>query len=952
MVRSSSPPTAASRPSAPSRRQAPAGRPGGPAAAPPAPAAAAGSSTSLAGELRQRDEAGLLALLRGRPDLVHPVPTDLAHLSMRATTKVSVARAVDRLDRWTLQVLETVLALPNRTSVDAVRAALTARAADAPATAPEVTPGQVDAAVERLRGQALLWGAAGDLQVVRAVPEVLGPFPAGLAGSVRALLPGYPPARVAALAEALGLTTTGDPVADAAGISGVLSDGDRCRGLVDDAVAAAGPGVPAVLERLTWGPPTGRLDAADRAVDLATASTPVDALLARGLLVATDPRTVALPLEVALVLRGGATFRSPSPLPPPADRDPTAAAGTADADGRPADAVPDGPAAADGEGAGAGAKRRAPTAAARRKAEAARVERSDAAGTGTVLDVLRLVDALAVSWEAHPPALLRSGGVGTRDIRRLAATLGVPETTAVLLIEVAGAAGLVNADDDGWLPTAGYDVWGRGEPAARWERLARAWLDMPRAPGMVGQHDSRDKVVAPLGAEAESTLSAEVRRAVLAALADLPPGTAVAGPEAVVADVAWRLPRRGGRLRDDLARWALAEAAALGVTGAGALTGYARLLLSTPDPDGDARSSDGRAELAVPAGGEVARTLHTRLPEPVDTVVLQADLTAVAPGMLRREVAAELAAFADVESAGAGTVYRFSTASIRRGLDAGRSADGIAAFLAAHSSTPVPQPLSYLVSDVARTHGSTRVGVASAYVRCAEETALTTLVGDRRVAGLHLRVLAPTVAVTDAPVDLVLERLRTSGYAPAAEGPDGAVVVGSGEVARAPVPVRRPVTVLGDRAPDERMLAAAASALLAGDRAVRARPRGMLPPSSSDGGASVDAVAVLRRALEVPPEAPAPAVPPEDDEDAADRPRRSGPVARTPFGRRPEPRRAVWIGYTDSTGTVGERIVEPVRIDGGVLTAVDRRDAKIRTFALHRITAAALLDEPGPVAAP
>ena len=506
--------------------------------------------SSLAGELRSRDESGLVALLRSRPDLVHPVPTDLAHLSMRATTRASVARAVDRLDRWTLQVLETVLALTTPTSAEAVRRALTARAPGTPADQPPVDPAVVDVALDRLRELALVWGADADIQVVRAVPEVLGPFPAGLAGSVRALLPAYPPARIAALAEALGLTTSGDPVADAAAIAGQLGDAARCAELIDAAVRAAGPGVSAVLERLTWGPPAGRVDDADRAVTLQDATTPVDALLARSLLVATDPRTVTLPLEVALHLRGGAAFRHPAPQPPPADVAPAAAGPAPDVAGDPAGATDDvpattpAPATARSAAPARAARAKGPTAAARRRALDDRVARVDSLGTGTALEVLRLVDALAVSWEAHPPALLRSGGVGTRDIKRLAATLAVPETTAVLLIEVAGAAGLVNADDDGWLPTAAYDLWGRADPASRWENLARAWLDMSRAPGMVGQHDSRDKVVAPLGAEAESSLAAEVRRGVLIALAGLEPGVGAASPEAVVADLAWRLPRR------------------------------------------------------------------------------------------------------------------------------------------------------------------------------------------------------------------------------------------------------------------------------------------------------------------------------------------------------------------------------------------------------------------------
>ncbi|NEC50156.1 helicase-associated domain-containing protein, partial [Actinospica acidiphila] len=89
----------------------------------------------------------------------------------------------------------------------------------------------------------------------------------------------------------------------------------------------------------------------------------------------------------------------------------------------------------------------------------------------------------------------------------------------------------------------------------------------------------------------------------------------------------------------------------------------------------------------------------------LDHVLLQADLTAVAPGPLERPLADMLGVLADVESKGGATVYRFTPASVRRALDAGRSAADLHAFLAAHSRTPVPQPLAYLVDDVARRHG-------------------------------------------------------------------------------------------------------------------------------------------------------------------------------------------------------------------------------------------------------
>ena len=136
----------------------------------------------------------------------------------------------------------------------------------------------------------------------------------------------------------------------------------------------------------------------------------------------------------------------------------------------------------------------------------------------------------------------------------------------------------------------------------------------------------------------------------------------------------------------------LAEAELLGLTGRGALTSYGRALLA------------GGAEPAV------ATVLADRLPAPVDHVLVQADLTVVAPGPLEVELAREMALVADVESAGAATVYRVTEATVRRALDAGRSAAELHELFRSRSRTPVPQALTYLVDDVARRHGALRAG--------------------------------------------------------------------------------------------------------------------------------------------------------------------------------------------------------------------------------------------------
>ena len=72
-----------------------------------------GRPRSLADDLRARDDAALAALLRARPDLLNPVPSDVAALAARATSRPSVQRALDQLDLFTMQVVEVLCALPD-----------------------------------------------------------------------------------------------------------------------------------------------------------------------------------------------------------------------------------------------------------------------------------------------------------------------------------------------------------------------------------------------------------------------------------------------------------------------------------------------------------------------------------------------------------------------------------------------------------------------------------------------------------------------------------------------------------------------------------------------------------------------------------------------------------------------------------------------------------------------
>ncbi|MEO5743558.1 MAG: hypothetical protein ABIQ53_03070, partial [Terracoccus sp.] len=64
---------------------------------------------SLADDIRGRSDSELTDLVLARPDLARPSPADLTSLAARASTRASVQRAVEALDRGHLQVLEALV---------------------------------------------------------------------------------------------------------------------------------------------------------------------------------------------------------------------------------------------------------------------------------------------------------------------------------------------------------------------------------------------------------------------------------------------------------------------------------------------------------------------------------------------------------------------------------------------------------------------------------------------------------------------------------------------------------------------------------------------------------------------------------------------------------------------------------------------------------------------------
>lgn len=599
----------------------------------------------------------------------------------------------------------------------------------------------------------------------------------------------------------------------------------------------------ALLDKLAATGPRGRTR--DAAPD-APADRPVPRLLALRLLRRIDDETVELPPAVGQVLRGE-PVTDPYHLAPP----------------EPA-------------------------------TRAHQVTEVDGVGAGEVGELLRHCAAILEVLGQAPAPALRAGGLGVRELRRLAKAAGIDEIRAGLLVEVLAAAKLVEKGfpdpppetdaDDFWAPTPAADSWLEAPPARRWVPLAHAWLDLDRNPWMIGLRDAADKPMAALAHELRVPYAVRDRRTILEALAEQPPGTTVE-PADIAHLLAWRAPRRRRHYRGQVVDNTLREAAALGLTGRGALTTAARALLT-----GDLAGAEARQEAA--------------LPHPVDHVLVQADLTVVAPGPLTAELQRRIEQVADVESAGAATVYRIGEASLRRALDSGLTAAELHALFERHSRTPVPQTLTYLIDDVARRHGRLRAGMAQSFVRSEDPALLAQVLASPVAESLALRGIAPTVAISQAPLGELFDELRAAGFAPAGEDASGAIVDLRQRGARINV---RPLARQPYRPspPTTGQLESLVTELRAGDRAATAAP-GQAVRSDGSRTSTAATLALLQLAARV--------------------------------------RRHVHIGYVDAKGTAIQRVVEPVRVGNGQLEALDPVTGTVRQFVLHRISSVALIE--------
>jgi hypothetical protein len=510
----------------------------------------------------------------------------------------------------------------------------------------------------------------------------------------------------------------------------------------------------------------------------------------------------------------------------------------------------------------------------------------NSAAIANVTTFLRWVEEVLNFWAQDPPTALRSGGLGVRDLKALALHIGVDESCAAFVAELCYISALLTIDpDDRILPTTNFDIWLTQRPSDKWLTLASAWLSTSRVSGLVGNEDSKN--VAPLGPELDRVNAASVRSLVLSLLRDHRNGAIT--PDSMVAIASWHRPsKRIGGIHPSHILYTLRESEWLGVTGQGVISDYGLALIEQSSLE----------------------QIDSDLPDDVDHILIQSDNTAIAPGPLAQEVAQEMALLADVESRGGATVFRFTDSTIRRALDHGKTGDEITKFLKATSKTPMPQPLEYLIADVAKKHGKLRVGSTTSFIRCEDQSVIVAILSDKKLDGMGFRKIAAEVLISDLEVDDAVNVLRNAGYLPAIEDSKGILLSGA-RIMRSQSKARPPRIVGEIDTPTDIVLEGAVRVLRTGEKSshrqstlrnISSSALGELPRTTAN-----ETLELLSHHLT----------------HSADK--------------------SLSIGYADNNGLISHRIIDPLKLSAGTLLARDHATGEITTFRIARITGVASL---------
>lgn len=269
-----------------------------------------------------------------------------------------------------------------------------------------------------------------------------------------------------------------------------------------------------------------------------------------------------------------------------------------------------------------------------------------------IFDIIQAITELIFELEERFIREVSKRSVGLPDVKRLANHLSKPNEYAKRVFELALLADLAVVENGRWQLSNNAEMWIASTDSRRWQQLASSWLTL------LGEDSANEILQISAGDDFAGALVK------LFPFAD----SAVGARIAKVAE--------------------LAET--LGLVADGRATSWLPALAGT--------NIEKASKLAV-AG----------LPAADERIIVQADLTLIAPSPLPTDLEIRLRRFADTEKIGMASSYRLSALSISHGLETGLSVSEIRNLLEKLSSKALPQPVEYLLREAETRFGRLKV---------------------------------------------------------------------------------------------------------------------------------------------------------------------------------------------------------------------------------------------------
>lgn len=305
-------------------------------------------------------------------------------------------------------------------------------------------------------------------------------------------------------------------------------------------------------------------------------------------------------------------------------------------------------------------------------------------------------------------------GVGLADLKRLGGHLRKSNDFARAVYQTASQAKLISTANGRWLLGPVADRWLELTPAQRFKFLAELWR------GQLGD-DSALELLATKAAHPRHSLDALFRFTY--PFADSLVNSRISNLEAM--------------------------AELIGLTAGQAGTSWFDLVLKN--------------EL-----DQAAKLLEAHLPETSQRLIIQADLSLIAPGPLPTALEIELRRFAETEQISMASTYRLSALGISHGLETGLSEARIRELLTTLSGKALPQPVDYLLREAVGRFGRLTIsegpGEARSIVKSVDPILLTEILNESKLRPFSIRRTPDGDLFSRFEPEVIYFGLREAGF--------------------------------------------------------------------------------------------------------------------------------------------------------------------------------------------